>query len=113
MVVLRPAPPARPLFLGRKPCLPAARLFAGFVEAEGAREALEALPLDPLLTKPDTDARLRAAWPAEEGGGDHVVETAEARNWRAGLPALAGMAPQRRGRDLTPELPPRRGSCSG
>ena len=27
------ASPARPLFIGRKPCLPAAPLFAGFAEA--------------------------------------------------------------------------------
>jgi CRISPR system Cascade subunit CasD len=32
--------PARPLFLGRKPCLPARPLFGGFVEAEDALAAV-------------------------------------------------------------------------
>jgi len=32
--------PARPLFIGRKPCLPANPLYAGRLQAEGLREAL-------------------------------------------------------------------------
>lgn len=65
--------PARPLFIGRKPCLPSGRLFAGWVEGATARAALAALGLAGA-----------ALWPADEGGGtDHDV--ADLRNWRTGL----------------------------
>ena len=36
--------PARPLFIGRKPCLPSAPLLAGFREADSALGALLAMP---------------------------------------------------------------------
>ena len=36
--------PARPLFIGRKPCLPAAPLFAGWSDGESALEAVSRLP---------------------------------------------------------------------
>lgn len=39
--------PARPLFVGRKPCLPTARVYAGHAEGDTALEALLAWPLDP------------------------------------------------------------------
>ncbi len=68
--------PARPLFLGRKPCVPARRLFAGWVEGETAHAALTAA-----LARPT-----RAQWPEEEGpGGDRRIELADLRNWRSGL----------------------------
>lgn len=72
--------PARPLFIGRKPCLPSAPLFARFVEAGSARAALEALPAN-------TDAPLRAIWPAEEGeeGADRIYDLTDERNWLSGL----------------------------
>ena len=38
--------PARPLFIGRKPCLPAAPLFAGRVQAPDLLTALQRTPLD-------------------------------------------------------------------
>jgi len=37
--------PARPLFIGRKPCLPSAPLFAGFSTARSPLDALLSLPL--------------------------------------------------------------------
>lgn len=37
--------PARPLFIGRKPCLPSAPIFMGWVEGATARDALVALGL--------------------------------------------------------------------
>ena len=61
--------PARPLFIGRKPCLPSARLFAGWVEGETVRDALTALGLSG-----------RALWPAETG-----ADLADLRNWVSGL----------------------------
>lgn len=72
--------PARPLFIGRKPCLPSARLFGGFVEAATARAVLGSLPAQ-------TDAPLRAIWPAEEGeeGADRIYDLTDERNWLSGL----------------------------
>ena len=70
--------PARPLFIGRKPCLPTTRLFAGWVEAETARAALVALGLTG-----------RGLWP-EEGDtppGAERHDLADLRNWRSGLHA--------------------------
>jgi len=70
--------PARPLFIGRRPCLPTTRLFAGWVEAETARAALVALGLTG-----------RGLWP-EEGDtppGAERHDLADLRNWRSGLHA--------------------------
>ena len=39
--------PARPLFIGRKPCLPSAHFFADFIEAETTLDALLKHPLEP------------------------------------------------------------------
>lgn len=61
--------PARPLFIGRKPCLPSAPLFAGWVEGETAQEALTALGMNG-----------RALWPTESG-----ADLADLRNWVSGL----------------------------
>jgi len=64
--------PARPLFIGRKPCLPSANLFAGWVEAPDARAALLALALPG-----------RALWPMS---GDTLgSDLADLRNWTSGL----------------------------
>lgn len=72
--------PARPLFLGRKSCLPAAPLFGGFVEAPNAPAALEAI-------EGETSAPLRAQWPAEEhdGRAGRAFDLTDQRNWRSGL----------------------------
>ena len=68
--------PARPLFLGRKPCLPARPIFGGWVEAETAHAALAAaLPF-----------AARAQWPEGEGpDGARRIEIRDLRNWRSGL----------------------------
>jgi CRISPR-associated protein Cas5/CasD, subtype I-E/ECOLI len=65
--------PARPLFIGRKGCLPSAQLFAGWLEGETVRKALEAI-----------GEAGRAIWPAEEGGGT-IRDLNDVRNWRIGL----------------------------
>ncbi len=71
--------PERPLFIGRKSCLPAAPLNKGFVEAASAHAALMSLPAR-------AGATLRAMWPAEEDGtADRVQDLADQRNWRSGL----------------------------
>ena len=78
--------PARPLFIGRKPCLPSAPLSRGTVEADSVLDALLRVPLEPWQA-PD---RVRLMWPAGETG-DGRVRTNEShmltdqRNWASGL----------------------------
>lgn len=84
--------PARPLFLGRKPCLPARPLVTGadadFVEAPSAHAALTACA---------GTAHRRAWWPDGEGPiGSRVHEIADLRNWDSGL--HGGSRPVREGR---------------
>ena len=52
--------PARPLFIGRKPCLPSDRLFGCFSEGDTALAALLATPLDDPREAPN---RVRVLWP--------------------------------------------------
>ncbi|WP_397544750.1 type I-E CRISPR-associated protein Cas5/CasD [Roseovarius salis] len=68
--------PARPLFIGRKACLPSARLVVGTVEAETAFAALDALGIGG-----------RAIWPDEGDGPDDALrhDIADLRNWHSGL----------------------------
>ena len=54
--------PARPLFIGRKPCLPSAPMFDCFSEGESALAALLAAPLDE-REAPDT---VRLLWPEND-----------------------------------------------
>lgn len=74
--------PKRPLFIGRKPCLPAAplRQDRSFVTAPTAYTALGKIAAD-------TGAPLRAIWPYEEGSdtGDRIADLPDLRNWRTGL----------------------------
>ncbi|EGX99509.1 CRISPR-associated Cas5e family protein [Nitrospirillum viridazoti Y2] len=77
--------PARPLFLGRKPCLPTCPIFQGEVTAPTAYVALARLSAPDAAGKP-----LRALWPAHEGPTDgdavsRVTAIPDLRNWRTGL----------------------------
>ena len=79
--------PARPLFIGRKPCLPSRRLLGGFAEGETSLAALLSVPLDP----EDSSSRptIRVQWPGREsadeierGQGQMITDE---RNWISGL----------------------------
>jgi len=73
--------PARPLFLGRKPCLPTAPLFAGWCDAPDLITALrEAAPLV-------ANERPRVLWPAGEGElrGSRQLDVCDERNWTSGV----------------------------
>ncbi len=78
--------PARPLFIGRKPCLPSAPLFAGFAEGD---TALAALLNAPLSTERPSEAAVRSLWPDGEGAEgidsyrDYMLT--DQRNWISGL----------------------------
>ena len=75
--------PARPLYIGRKPCLPTAPLFSGFVHATDAHKALVSVEVE-------NSGEMRALWPIEEGPNigqdvDRIIDLADLRNWRTGL----------------------------
>jgi CRISPR system Cascade subunit CasD len=77
--------PARPLFIGRKPCLPSAPLRRGEVVAPSAYDALTRIPF-----VDGGDFPLRASWPLAEGPEDgpdvfRVVALGDLRNWETGL----------------------------
>lgn len=92
--------PARPLFIGRKSCLPTRRLFAGWHEGESVLQALRSVPWT--HHSPD-GARLQ--WPEGEGTltGDRVLELCDERNWTSGV--HGGWRPIREGRIRSEETP--------
>lgn len=68
--------PARPLFLGRKPCLPSRPILAASQNATTAHEALT-------LAVPRA---ARAQWPEGEGpAGSRKIDLPDLRNWISGL----------------------------
>ena len=78
--------PARPLFIGRKPCLPSAPLFAGFQAGETALAALLAHP----LAAGDTGRpSVKTLWPDGEGSPEiepnRTYMITDQRNWVSGL----------------------------
>lgn len=85
--------PARPLFIGRKPCLPTHRLVAGWQDAEHVLGALQAWThcLEP-------HARgWRAQWPEGQGilASDRRSDLCDERNWTSGV--HGGWRPVREG----------------
>ncbi len=87
--------PARPLFIGRKPCLPAGRLVAGWQHARDTREALQAIVTSHHAGTPAT--AWRAQWPEGEGvqPGDRLLDLCDQRNWDSGV--HGGWRPVRQG----------------
>jgi CRISPR system Cascade subunit CasD len=85
--------PARPLFIGRKPCLPASRLVTGWQEAEHVLGALQAWTRQ----RPSHASGWRAQWP--EGQGelplDRCSDLCDERNWTSGV--HGGWRPVREG----------------
>ena len=78
--------PARPLFIGRKPCLPSEPLFVGFKDENTTLAALISYQAE---EGNDGTTTLKAAWPQGEGA-DGVRETrvfmlTDERNWISGL----------------------------
>jgi CRISPR system Cascade subunit CasD len=72
--------PARPLFLGRKPCLPSGRICAGIVDADGFLAALATMPLS-------VGAAPRVLLPGAEPPerGDETRPWSGQRNWHSGV----------------------------
>ena len=78
--------PARPLFIGRKPCLPSGSLFGGFVQGD---TALAALLATPLATDIPPAVTIRVLWPDGEGRTEITPNRSymltDQRNWLSGL----------------------------
>ena len=76
--------PKRPLFIGRKPCLPSVPLFGGFAEGDTALAALLAV-----APAGDGDGAYRLLWPERESvDGVTAARTymlTDQRNWVSGL----------------------------
>ena len=79
--------PARPLFIGRKPCLPAASLFRHF--SERGDTALAALLATAIDEPGDGDDRIKLLWPNGEGvdgiTANRTYMLTDQRNWGSGL----------------------------
>lgn len=84
--------PERPLFLGRKPCLPSRPLFGGLVAGDTALAALLNVAVERPQDAPPDDC-LRVQWPDGEGVIDADIAPnrpepamlTDQRNWISGL----------------------------
>lgn len=72
--------PARPLFIGRKPCLPTAPLLLGLMDAESLEVALCKAPL-----ADDADSRPRLYLQSAHPEGPRSLRVHGHRNWRANV----------------------------
>ena len=84
--------PARPLFIGRKPCLPSTPLFGGYSDGNSALAALLATPIEATDVAPDSPIRL--LWPQNDAPADlaplnvrlrQEQMLTDQRNWLSGL----------------------------
>ena len=77
--------PARPLFIGRKTCLPSTPILAGIAYGETALSALLAHPLN----DEDHTGPVRAMWPKQEETQGvqacRTIDMNDQRNWISGL----------------------------
>lgn len=80
--------PERPLFIGRKPCLPSRPIFGDFIEGETSLEALLSIPL---TGESSVGATVRVHWAEGEGAAGMEADFGQARmitderNWVSGL----------------------------
>lgn len=75
--------PRRPLFLGRKPCLPSTYIFQGFIEANNILEALSSIQTD------EKEKSFLMFWPPKEGSFSNCTHFSshDLRNWKTGVHA--------------------------
>lgn len=76
--------PLRPLFIGRKPCVPSDRLVAGWLTADSVLGALQALAAQ--RVRPG-DGGWRVQWPDDQGAqaGSRRLDVCDERNWATGM----------------------------
>jgi CRISPR system Cascade subunit CasD len=75
--------PERPLFIGRKCCLPAAPLLLGRTQAPSLRQGLAQVPLVPPERRDERTDSLEAWWPVDEAEekDSRIVEVTDERDW--------------------------------
>lgn len=100
--------PARPIFVGRKNCLPTERLMAGWVEADSILAALQ-------KAGPALQHDVRAQWPDGEGHlsaehEDRRLNVCDERNWTSGV--HGGWRPVREGTIRKPVSQPEQQGAS-
>lgn len=78
--------PRRPLFIGRKTCVPSAPLWLGRRQAASLRDALAAEPLAEIGAR-SRPARIEACWPVEDGAAVEQRQVYDLRDWRNNLHA--------------------------
>ena len=83
--------PKRPIFIGRKPCLPTGVLVnasdKSFVTANTAYEALQKVPAPP---EDNTTTSMRSLWPldgspVDDANVSRIIDLPDLCNWRTGL----------------------------
>lgn len=72
--------PIRPLFIGRKPCLPATQILVGRRKASGVRSCLAREPLADIGPR-KRPRHIMAMWPMNEGEGSGTEERYDLRSW--------------------------------
>ena len=81
--------PFRPLFIGKKHCIPAGQIFQGQVDAGTALEALRLWPQEEAKGRLDNPEIIRVTWPPGEGAAGIRPENqemqADLHNWRQGV----------------------------
>lgn len=75
--------PKRPLFIGRKNCIPSDFLFQGILEAESLLDALLQFPLSPLaLVNPNTSyVKIWVESDDKESASEHIIPITDERDW--------------------------------
>lgn len=76
--------PARPLFIGRKTCIPASPILLGRRTVDTMRRALVNEPLVRSAGRP-TPEQVLACWPPEEGEGAGSVLLDDVRDWESNV----------------------------
>ena len=76
--------PARPLFIGRKTCLPASPVLLGHRSAPNLLAALKAEPLANPGPR-QAPSRIAGCWPVEDEPTEHTLEMYDLRDWRNNL----------------------------
>lgn len=75
--------PRRPLFLGRKTCLPAAPLLVGLIQAPSLLHALRSAPRLSRWREDGDGGEVAAWWPGTEGAeGGTILPVVDERDWR-------------------------------
>jgi len=75
--------PARPLFLGRKTCLPNARILMDTASGEDVLSILKAVPRMQCPARPAKGRQMSARWPSEVGANreEQLRPVYDQRNW--------------------------------